>query len=163
MARQCPRGRPGAAEGGLHRDAPGAPHLALPPASARASFACSASSSGETPHQSARRRQIPRGETTPISSGRKRPAILFGGAGRGRRGECFDHGGDGGGHRCWPEGLGGGVGDPESPVRSRGRERSARGGWAGSGDRPRPEPGRLSSARVGRFGPVGSKRLWPFI
>jgi hypothetical protein len=33
MARQCPRGRPGAAEGRLHRDAPGAPHLALPPAS----------------------------------------------------------------------------------------------------------------------------------
>jgi hypothetical protein len=33
MARQCPRGRPGVAEGRLHRDAPGAPHLALPPAS----------------------------------------------------------------------------------------------------------------------------------
>jgi hypothetical protein len=35
MARQCPRGRPCAAEGRLHRDAPGAPHLALPPAKAR--------------------------------------------------------------------------------------------------------------------------------
>jgi hypothetical protein len=35
MARQCPRGRPGAAEGRLHRGAPGAPHLALPPAKAR--------------------------------------------------------------------------------------------------------------------------------
>jgi hypothetical protein len=35
MARQCPRGRPGAAEGRLHRDAPGAPHLVLPPAKAR--------------------------------------------------------------------------------------------------------------------------------
>jgi hypothetical protein len=33
MARQCPCGRPGAAEGRLHQDAPGAPHLALPPAS----------------------------------------------------------------------------------------------------------------------------------
>jgi hypothetical protein len=33
MARQCPRGRPGAAEGRLHHDVPGAPHLALPPAS----------------------------------------------------------------------------------------------------------------------------------
>jgi hypothetical protein len=35
MARQCPRGRPGAAEGRLHRGAPGSPHLALPPAKAR--------------------------------------------------------------------------------------------------------------------------------
>jgi hypothetical protein len=35
MARQCPRGRPGAAEGRLHRDAPGAPYLALPPVIAR--------------------------------------------------------------------------------------------------------------------------------
>jgi hypothetical protein len=35
MARQCPRGRPGAAEGRLHCGAPGAPHLALPPAKAR--------------------------------------------------------------------------------------------------------------------------------
>jgi hypothetical protein len=33
MARQCPRGRPDATEGRLHRGAPGEPHLALPPAS----------------------------------------------------------------------------------------------------------------------------------
>jgi hypothetical protein len=33
-----------------------------------------------------------------------------------------------------------------------GRERRASGGWAGSVDRPRPEPGRLSRARVGRLG-----------
>jgi hypothetical protein len=39
MARQCPHGRPGAAEGRLHRDAPGAPHLALPPAKAHAAQA----------------------------------------------------------------------------------------------------------------------------
>jgi hypothetical protein len=35
---------------------------------------------------------------------------------------------------------------------SEGRRRRARGGWAGSVDRPRPEPGRLSQARVGRMG-----------
>jgi hypothetical protein len=35
MARQCLRGRPGAAEGRLHRGAPGAPHLALPLVKAR--------------------------------------------------------------------------------------------------------------------------------
>jgi hypothetical protein len=36
MARQCLRGRPGVAEGRLHPDAPGAPHLALPPANVHA-------------------------------------------------------------------------------------------------------------------------------
>jgi hypothetical protein len=29
MARQCPRGRPGAAQGGLHEVAPEAPHLGV--------------------------------------------------------------------------------------------------------------------------------------
>jgi hypothetical protein len=35
MARQCPRGQPGATEGRLHRNTPGAPPLALPPTWAR--------------------------------------------------------------------------------------------------------------------------------
>jgi hypothetical protein len=35
------------------------------------------------------------------------------------------------------------------------RREESEGGWAGSGDRPRPEPGRLSRAQVGLFGPVG--------
>jgi hypothetical protein len=79
----------------------------------------SASSSGEAPHRRARKQQIPGGKTTPISSGRKRPAIPLGGAGRGRGGGCFAQGGDGGGHRSWPERQGSGGGEPESPVRLR--------------------------------------------
>jgi hypothetical protein len=35
MARQCPRGRPGAAEGGLHRVAPRAPQLGVSTGEAR--------------------------------------------------------------------------------------------------------------------------------
>jgi hypothetical protein len=55
--------------------------------------------------------------------------IPFGGAGRGRRGECFAQGGDGGVHRSWPERPGGGGGEPESPEREgRGGEVRGRGG-----------------------------------
>jgi hypothetical protein len=35
-------------------------------------------------------------------------------------------------------------------------ERRASGGWAGSVDRHRPEPGRLSRARVGRLGQLAN-------
>jgi hypothetical protein len=40
-------------------------------------------------------------------------AIPLGGAGRGCSGEGFAQGGDGGGHRSWPEWPGDGGGDPD--------------------------------------------------
>jgi hypothetical protein len=58
------------------------------------------------------RRRVSSEETTPISSGRKQTVNPFSVAGRGRLGECFAHGGDGGGHRSWPERPGNGGGDP---------------------------------------------------
>jgi hypothetical protein len=122
-------------------------------ASTWAPSACSASSSGEAPHQSVRRRQILSGESNPISSERKRSAIPFGGAGIGRGGEHFAQGGGSRGHRSWLERPGGG-GDP-SRQRDRGEREECERGWAGSGEWPRPEPSQLSRARVGRFGPVG--------
>jgi hypothetical protein len=119
--------------------------------------------SGEALHRRARRWQIPRGRTTPISPGRKRPANPRGGAGRGCSGEYFAQGGDGGSQRRWPEWPGDGGGDPD---RQRAREGEGRAseGWAGSVDRPRPEPiglaepggpdgpaGQLGQAGLGKF------------
>jgi hypothetical protein len=106
MARQCPRGRPGATEG---RSSP-SPHrehhtLVLPPASAREAQAPEHSQHAQQAPAArhriggARRRQIPRGEINPISSERRRPAILFGGAGRGRGVEHFAQDGGNSGHR----------------------------------------------------------------
>jgi hypothetical protein len=100
-------------------------------ASTWASSAFLASSSGGAPHQSVRRRQIPSRESNPISSERKRSAIPFGGAGRGRVGEHFTQGGSNRGYRSWPEKRGGGGGGVLS------RRRESRGGevrgWGRSG------------------------------
>jgi hypothetical protein len=81
--------------------------------------------------------------------------IPFGGAGRGRGGECFAQGGDGGGHRSWPERPGGG-GDPESPVRSRGRERSARGARLGRVNDPDPSRVGLAEPKWAGLGQLAS-------
>jgi hypothetical protein len=78
------------------------------------STGASSASSSSVRHSSrgAQRRQIPRGGITPISSGRKRSANPLGGASRERGGERFAQGGDGGGHRGWPERPGDGGDDP---------------------------------------------------
>jgi hypothetical protein len=80
-----------------------------------------------------------------ISSERGRSTNLLGGGERGSWVECFAQGGDGEARRGWLERPGGG-GDPGSPVSSRG-ESGVRGGWAGSVDRPKPEPVRLNRGR----------------
>jgi hypothetical protein len=87
------------------------------------------------------------GETTQISLERRRLAIPFGGDGRGRRGEHFAQGGGGGARRSRPELPGDGGGDLGFARELEGRERGECGGWAGSADRPRPEPVRLNRAR----------------
>jgi hypothetical protein len=115
----------------------------------------SASSSGEAPHRSARSRQIPREKINLISSERRRPAIPLGGAGRGRGVEHLAQGGGSSGHRSWPEKPGDGGGDP-GHQRDRGEREESEWGWAGSVDRPRPEPGQLSRARVGRLGQLAN-------
>jgi hypothetical protein len=63
--------------------------------------------------------------------------IPLGGAGRGRRGECFAQGGGGGGHRSWPGkagDVGGDLGFAGEGVK--GREGEAEAGL-GRSDRPR--------------------------
>jgi hypothetical protein len=116
------------------------------------------------------RGEIPSGILPRISSEKRRPAKLFGGGLRGHRGECFTHGGDGGGHWSWSGKAGDGGGDPDRQ-RDRVGERRASGGWAGSVDRPRPEPGWLSRAEwaswasrpvgpAGQMGQTGLGRLF---
>jgi hypothetical protein len=152
MARQCPRGRPGAVDQArprgdftwmhrehhtwsFHRRA----HMRS--ASTWASSACSASSSDEAPHRSDRRRQIPSGESKPISSEGKRLAIPFGGAGRGRVGEHFALGGGSGTRRSRPELPDDGGGDLRSPEREKVKgERWGAEAGLGRFDRPRTWP-----------------------
>jgi hypothetical protein len=132
MAGQCLRGQPEAAWGSLHQVAPAGSHEAQAPEHALLAPAAR-HLIGELGGGRSRG-----GKITPISSGRMRPAIPLGGAGRGRGGECFAQGGDGGGHRSWLERQGGG-GEPESLERSRRGERP-RQVWVGLTD---PGPGRL--------------------
>jgi hypothetical protein len=121
------------------------------------STGASSASSSSVRHSSrgAQRQQISREEITPISSGRKRSANPLREAGRGRGGEHFTQGGDGGGYRSRPEWPGGGGSDPDRQ-RDRGEREESVGGWAGSVDRPRPEPCWLSRARAGRLGQQAS-------
>jgi hypothetical protein len=112
----------------------------------------------------ARRRQIPRGEITQISSERRRPTIPFGGVERGRRGECFAQGGDDGDRWGWPERPGNGGGDPGSPVSSRGEgEREG----ARLGRLTDPDPSRVGLTEpdgpVGPVGPAGPNGPRPFV
>jgi hypothetical protein len=114
-------------------------------------------------------RRIPRGNTTQVSSERRRPAIPLGGAGGGRWGEWFTQGGDDDGRRSRPEWPGDGGGDPDRQRSRRETGRRASGTGLGRFDRPRPEPGWLSRARVGQLGqqagwasrPDGPDWLWP--
>jgi hypothetical protein len=146
MAGQGLRSQPEAAWGSLHQATPGASLLdASTGEHSRGSSTRASSASPSTSRHrigEARRRQIPREETTQIYSERRQLTNPFDGDGIGRGGEYLAQGGDGGDHRSWPEKPGGG-GDAVSLVSSRG-ERGARGGWAGLVDRPIPEPGQLN-------------------
>jgi hypothetical protein len=110
MARQCPRGRPGTAEGSLHwrrRRSIGSTH--------RGRFHLCRSAT-QTPC-SKHREEIRRGVKLKGDKGRRNPSRIqlwisserwilpnpFGGGGRGRRGKHLAQGGGNGGRRRWPE------------------------------------------------------------
>jgi hypothetical protein len=143
--------------------------LAFPPAKLAelkhlSMLSSSASSSSEAPHRSARSRQIPRGKINPISSERRRPAILLGGAGRGRGVEHLAQGGGNSGHRSRPGKPGDGGGDPGRQS-DRGGERRASG--AGLGRLTDPDPSRVGLAVPEWAGwaswPVGPNGPWPIV
>jgi hypothetical protein len=170
MARQCPRGRPGAAEGRLHRDAPGAPHLALPPAKARVAQALEHAQHAQ---QSPAAKHL-------ISE-------LGGGRSRGGRPPRSPRGGSG--RRFHSVELVGGAEASISPkvamaeatgVGRRGQataaaiqiakgivERERRASRAGLGRLTDPDPSRVGLAEPEWAGwaswPVGQNRLWPII
>jgi hypothetical protein len=157
MAGQCPRGRLDATRGGLHRGttgstAPGAStgvhtHQDLfeeaPQVSERSQRGIELSGGREvksqagSSHGSPRRRAGRRNYLVEVEEGTEAsisPKVAMAEvAGVGRNGQVM-------------------ATANQIARGSEGRRRRASGGWAGSVDRPRPEPGRLSRGRVGRLG-----------
>jgi hypothetical protein len=146
MAGQCPRGQPEATRGSLHLGTTGGTHILGPP---QARIACQVKRPGELSDQR-RQRGDSLSEIQPrISSQRKQPPNLFGGGWRGCWGKHFAHGGNGYGHRRWPERPGDGGGDP---VTSEDEERIVAEAGLGRFDRPRSWPVGLDPAGVAGLG-----------
>jgi hypothetical protein len=142
MAGQCPRGRPGATWEGLHRAAPGAPHLGC---FHRCCTLATTTSEMHSEHREKNHRRIELGgdrirrslsqEWQGISSEVWRPPNPSGGGGRGHWGAPFALGDGGWSRRSWPESSGDGGGDSGSGERVR-EERGSRANCLGRFDRP---------------------------